>query len=204
MYIPKYYQMENYTEIKKFMIAHPFITLVTMSGDKPIATHVPVTVEEREEELVLLGHLAKRNPQCHSIDQNAHVLAIFHGPHDYISSSWYEEEDVPTWDYQSVHAYGHGRIMSDTELQEALKVMLTDYEAHRENGATWDNLSGDTKKQIAGIHGFEVKVTTIEAAYKLSQTRSEVDKDHIVSELKNTGKQMSKQLAEQIEQQYRS
>ena len=202
MYIPKYYQMTDYEEIKKFMRAHPFVTLVTMNGVKPIATHVPVMVEEREEGLYLLGHLAKRNAQVKTLHENEQVLTIFHGPHDYISSTWYAEEDVPTWDYQSVHTYGTGRILSFDELATALKKLLDHYEGDKKNGATWGRLSEQTKKQVHGIQGFEVKLTEIEAAYKLSQTRSKEDKDNIANQLIQTGNDDAVRLADEIKRQY--
>ncbi|UXR78813.1 MULTISPECIES: FMN-binding negative transcriptional regulator [unclassified Staphylococcus] len=198
MYIPKYYQMHDYEEIKAFMKQYPFITMVTISEGRPIASHIPVMVEEREEALYLVGHLAKGNAQVETLNDNDQVLAIFHGPHDYISSSWYETEDVPTWDYQSVHAYGSSRLQSHDELAEALEKLLDHYEGHRENGATWDQLSEQTKKQIHGIEGFEIKITEIEAAYKLSQTRSNVDKERIATELIKKGSYDAIKLAKEI------
>lgn len=198
MYIPKYYQMHDYEEMKAFMVQYPFITMVTVSEGRPIASHIPVMVEEREEALYLVGHLAKGNTQVQTLTDNDQVLAIFHGPHDYVSSSWYKTEDVPTWDYQSIHAYGSSRIQSYDELAEALEKLLDHYEGHRENGATWGQLSEQTKKQIHGIEGFEIKVTEIEAAYKLSQTRSENDKNNIAKHLKQTGNDAASKLAEEI------
>ncbi|AVQ34455.1 FMN-binding negative transcriptional regulator [Staphylococcus muscae] len=198
MYIPKYYQMHDYAEVKRFMKTYPFVTMVTVNEGQPIASHIPVMLEEREEALFLVGHLAKGNAQIQTLNNNNQVLVIFHGPHDYVSSSWYETEDVPTWDYQSVHIYGSSRIQSHDELIQALEKLLDDYEGHRENGATWERLSEQTKKQIHGIEGFEVKVTEIEAAYKLSQTRSENDKNHIVEQLRKIGNDNAITLAQEI------
>ncbi|MDU5818182.1 MAG: FMN-binding negative transcriptional regulator, partial [Staphylococcus sp.] len=151
MYIPKHYQMKNDNNIKKFMEEHNFVTIVTVDDHIPIATHVPVMIEYNEDTMYLSGHFAKGNPQWKTIQDNSNILVIFSGPHSYISSSWYEEEDVPTWDYQSVHAYGTGVLLNEAELTYALKSMLNKYEAHRENGATWDKLSNQTLKQIKGV-----------------------------------------------------
>lgn len=199
MYIPKHYQMKNDNNIKKFMEGHNFVTIVTVDDHIPIATHVPVMIEYNEDTMYLSGHFAKGNPQWKTIQDNSNILVIFSGPHSYISSSWYEEEDVPTWDYQSVHAYGTGVLLNEAELTYALKSMLNKYEAHRENGATWDKLSNQTLKQIKGVIGFKIKVNRLEAAYKLSQTRSEKEKENIISKLKQSNDNVQINLADEIE-----
>src|SRR5699024_368053 len=123
------------------------------------------------------------------------VLIIFYGPHGYISSTWYETEDVPTWDYQSIHVYGKSVLLNEHQLKQDLKVLLDKYESKYRGGATWENLSDQTKKQIKGIVGFKVKVDKLEAAYKLSQNRSETDKENIVIHLNNTESDLDKNLA---------
>lgn len=98
MYIPKQYQIHDYEMIKSFMNEHNFVTIVTYNGTTPIATHLPVNIEEKHNELYISGHFAKGNEQWKTIDQNQQVLIIFQGSHGYISSTWYDTEDVPTWD----------------------------------------------------------------------------------------------------------
>lgn len=201
MYIPKYYQMHDYGEIKQFMHNNNFVTIITTDGGKPIATHLPVNIEEYSKVLYISGHFAKVNKQWQTINNNDNILIIFHGPHGYVSSTWYEQEDVPTWDYESVHTYGEGQLLDEEELAEDLTKMLKRYEQHRENGATWENLSDQTKQQIKGIVGFKIKVTDIEAAYKLSQTRSEQEKRNIVSHLDHSDNSIDHSLAEEIDKQ---
>lgn len=92
-------------------------------------------------------------------------------------------------------------MLDEEQLAADLTKLLKQYEQHRENGATWDNLSGQTKKQIKGIVGFKIKVTDIEAAYKLSQTRSEQEKRNITSQLNNSDNPMDHILADEIEKQ---
>ena len=124
---------------------------------------------------------------------------IFHGPHSYISSTWYETEDVPTWDYQSIHAYGCGMLLDENELITDLSKLLHKYEYHRQNGATWNNMSDHTKQQIHGITGFKVKVNKIEASYKLSQNRSKKDKENIIKQLSQSNNTVDKRLAREID-----
>ncbi|WP_422404366.1 FMN-binding negative transcriptional regulator [Mammaliicoccus sp. JADD-157] len=197
MYIPKHYQMKDYQEIKKFMTKYNFATVVTVDELKPIATHLPVIINEHDDSLFISGHFARGNKQWRTMDNNEDVLIIFHGPHGYISSTWYETEDVPTWDYQSIHVYGKSVLLNEHQLKEDLKVLLDKYESEHRGGATWGNLSDQTKKQIKGIVGFKVKADKLEAAYKLSQNRSETDKD--VIHLNNTESDLDKNLAEEIE-----
>ncbi|MBL0848340.1 FMN-binding negative transcriptional regulator [Mammaliicoccus fleurettii] len=187
MYIPKHYKENDIQEIKSFMLEHQFVTIITNDGDKPIATHIPINIHEKNGEIYVTGHLAKNNDQWRLLNKASNVLIIFQGPHAYISSTWYEKEDVPTWNYQSVHVYGDSRLLSESELIEDLTYLLNKYEGHRENGATWDNMSENTRKQINGIIGFEIEVKEIQAAYKLSQTRTEQDKNNIISKLKESG-----------------
>lgn len=187
MYIPKHYKENDIQEIKSFMLEHQFVTVITNDGDKPIATHVPINIHEKNGEIYVTGHLAKNNDQWRLLNKASNVLIIFQGPHAYISSTWYEKEDVPTWNYQSVHVYGDSRLLSESELIEDLTYLLNKYEGHRENGATWDNMSENTRKQINGIIGFEIEVKEIQAAYKLSQTRTEQDKNNVISKLKESG-----------------
>jgi transcriptional regulator len=201
MYIPKYYQMHDYEEIKQFMHNNNFVTVITTEGERPIATHLPVNIEEDSNVLYISGHFAKGNKQWQTINNNDNILIIFHGPHGYVSSTWYEQEDVPTWDYESIHTYGEGQLLDEEQLAADLTKLLKQYEQHRDNGATWDNLSDQTKKQIKGIVGFKIKVTDIEAAYKLSQTRSEQEKRNIASQLNNSDNPMDHILADEIEKQ---
>ena len=102
---------------------------------------------------------------------------------------------MPTWNYQSVHVYGDGRILSEHELIEDLTYLLDKHEKHRSNGATWDNMSENTRKQIKGIVGFEIEVKEIEAAYKLSQKRSEKEKSNIINELKKSSSSIDSEIA---------
>ncbi|WJY26828.1 MULTISPECIES: FMN-binding negative transcriptional regulator [Sporosarcina] len=184
MYIPKQYKVEDFREIEEFIQNNSFGTVVTTDQGRPLATHLPVQMHKRGDDYYITGHMAHTNPQWRTFpDEQGSVLVMFQGPHAYISSSWYQSEEVPTWNYQAIHVYGAGRILSEQELQEDLMLLLQKYEQGRKNAVLWETLSSQTKKQIAGIVGFEVKVQDVQAAYKLSQNRSAEDYHHIVSKL---------------------
>lgn len=183
MFIPKHFKVTNLDEIRDFIEQNSFGTIVTTEQGKPIATHVPLELHKQGEDYYITGHLAYANPQWKTFENNDNVLVIYQGPHAYISSSWYKDENVPTWNYQSVHVYGTAQIMSEQELEKDLILLLERYEQHRKNPALWENLSAQTKKQMKGIVGFKIKVKEVQAAYKLSQNRDEADHHNIIKKL---------------------
>ncbi|MRG88102.1 FMN-binding negative transcriptional regulator [Salinibacillus xinjiangensis] len=197
MYIPKHYKVTDFEEIREFIQGNSFGTIVTTQQGKPIATHLPLELHKQGDDYYITGHMAYANPQWRTFEGgNENVLVMYQGPHAYISSSWYKTDDVPTWNYQSVHVYGTGSMMSEQELEEDLILLLQKYEKHRKNPALWENLSSQTKKQMKGIVGFKVKVEEVQAAYKLSQNRSEEDYQNIIERLYEEEDLAGKELAD--------
>lgn len=184
MYIPKHFKVTDFEEIKEFIQNNSFGTVVTINKGKPIASHLPLALHKQGNDYYITGHFAYANQAWRTFkDNNENILVIYQGPHAYISSSWYESENVPTWNYQSVHIYGTGSIMTEKEMEEDLALLLKKYEQHRKNPVLWENLSGETKKQIKGIVGFKIKIQEVEAANKLSQNRNEKDYHNIIDNL---------------------
>lgn len=127
------------------------------------------------------------------------ALVIFQGPHAYISSSWYEEQQVPTWNYQSVHLYGNVSLQTQDELQNDLKTLLHTYEHHRQHPVLWETLSPELlARELKGIVGFKLKVTDIQAAYKLSQNRNEKDYANIITQLQQESSPDAHQVAQEM------
>lgn len=200
MYIPKYFQVTDMDEVLDFIQSNSFGTLVTTEQGTPIATHLPLALHKQGDDYYITGHMAYANPQWKTFEvENENVLVMFQGPHAYVSSSWYKDENVPTWNYQAVHVYGTASIMSEQELEEDLSLLLQKYEHHRKNAALWENLSTQTKKQIKGIVGFKIKVQEIQAADKLSQNRNEEDYHNIVNKLSEEKDVNSEQMAQLME-----
>ncbi|WP_409300370.1 FMN-binding negative transcriptional regulator [Peribacillus sp. SCS-155] len=200
MYIPKYFKVTNVDDIWDFVQKNSFGTVVTTEKGKPIATHLPLQLIREEDTYYITGHMAYGNSQWRTFGSCEDVLVIFQGPHAYISSSWYEEENVPTWNYQAVHVYGTARILDIEELKLDLTMLLQKYEKHRKNPVLWDTLSPQLlEQQLKGIVGFKIKAEEIQAAYKLSQNRNETDYANIIYKLQNEGNSNSKQIAEQME-----
>lgn len=187
MYIPLHYKNENLKEVKNFLAQNSFGILVSQVANRPWATHIPLELEKDAlGNDILVGHIAKANPQWRSFDDEQEVLCIFNGPHAYISSSWYKEEEVPTWNYIAVHVYGKLTILDEEATMKALHRLVDKYEEASENPISLHDLSPKTLKQVKGVVGFQISVDEIQAAYKLSQTRGE-DHAAIVDQLKKRG-----------------
>ena len=164
-----------------------------------MATHLPFGLrEDHQEKLILEGHFAKANPQWKEIKDGQEVLCIFNGPHAYISSSWYQQEDVPTWNYQAVHIRGTYKRQSPSEVLAALQRLVDKYEKDSEQPVSLQKLSQKTLNQVNGIVGFQIESLHVDAAYKLSQGR-DTDHQRIKVELNKRGG-MSSAIASAMEE----
>ncbi|MDQ0430408.1 transcriptional regulator [Planomicrobium stackebrandtii] len=199
MFIPKYFKVSDFEEITDFVQQNSFATLVTTKKGKPIATHLPLQLKKQGEDYFITGHMAYGNPQWRTFETSEEVLIMFQGPHAYISSSWYEQENVPTWNYQAVHLYGTAQLMSEEELKQDLTNLMQKYESHRENPVLWDTLSPSLlEKELKGIVGFKIPVREVQAAYKMSQNRNETDYKNIIDRLQEEENPTSKQVADEM------
>lgn len=198
MFIPSHYKNEDINEIKAFIAANSFGILVNQVDGKPWATHIPLELDvDSDGNDVLVGHIAKANPQWKHFKEDAQVLCIFNGPHSYVSSSWYKEEEVPTWNYIAVHVYGTLKIQTKDALLASLHKLVDKYEAASKEPISLHDMSKATMRQIKGIVGFEIKIEDIQATYKLSQGR-EHDHPKIITELKETQKSGALEIAKQM------
>jgi transcriptional regulator len=196
MYIPKLYKNENQEEIKQFLLENSFGILVNRTNGKLWATHIPLELEQTTDgKSILFGHISKENPQWESFESDANVLAIFSGPHSYVSSSWYEKENVPTWNYIAVHVYGKIKIIEGETVITSLKKLTDKYEKNSKNPVRIEELSEKTMRQASGIVAFEIEIESIEAVKKMSQNRNEKDYHNVISELEKTEKVNSKEVA---------
>lgn len=196
MYIPAIYKNENVEEIRSFLKSNSFGILVNQTQGKLWGTHIPLELETNAQgKEVLYGHISKENPQWQSFENNNDVLAIFSGPNSYISSSWYDHENVPTWNYIAVHVYGKTRIIEEAEMLFALKKLVDKYEADSKNPVRIENLSEETMKQTNGLVAFEIEITEIQAVKKLSQNRDDKNHSHIITELEKCPHQNANSIA---------
>ncbi len=199
MYIPKIYENQNLEEVKQFIQENSFGILVSQQDGKSMATHIPLELSKNDDgNDVLVGHISKANPQWHNFKDKGEILAIFNGPHSYISSSWYDFEEVPTWNYIAVHVRGTIKTIEGEALYNSLKALMEKYERPSKNPVKIEDMSDKTMRQINGIIGFEIEITDIQAAYKLSQNRDDKNHQTIIDELEDTSNPGSKAIAEQM------
>ena len=168
------------------MQAHPFITLCGCDADnKPVATHVPVLIEERDEKIFLQAHIMRKQKHAIAVEQNANVLAIFSGMHTYVSASWYSDPQIgSTWNYQAVHAHGILKLKDDDFLHNLLTHLTERFENNPHSPSLVQRLDKDyVSDMMKAIVAFEIEITEIEHIFKLSQNRDEKSYENIIEHL---------------------
>ncbi len=202
MYIPNIYKNENPEEIRSFLKANSFGILVTNKDNQSLATHIPLEFTQKEDGTdILHAHISKANEQVAHLIDGTEVLCIFNGPHSYISSSWYDFEEVPTWNYIAVHVRGVLKILDKEGVWNSIKLLTDKYESGQSAPVRMEDLSEKTMRQINGVIGFEVAIKSIEAAYKLSQNRDDKNHDAIVAQLEANGKSQEIEVAKEMKKQ---
>ena len=176
MYIPESFRIDDQEIVDKFLTDYPFATLVSKSGGD--ITHMPLI---RRPDGRLEGHFAGNNPHRKMVlsASDMDVVAVFHGPHAYISPTWYAagQEAVPTWNYASVHV--HGVICpfaTDQELQDHFHRLVEVFEGERSPRWSLTNISQDFFVNLSrAVVGFSIEMHSIEAKFKLGQNRKSGD-----------------------------
>ena len=194
MYIPKHFEADT-REAIDFMQRYSFATLITSANNYPEATHLPFLIEQQGDTLILSSHFAKANPQAAGIEANI-ALVIFTEPHAYISPSNYEkQQNVPTWNYIAIHAYGQAKVVTDETRQLAvLEKMIRFYDQGYLQ--QWEGLPMDYKlKMIKGILTFDITVTDLQAKKKLSQNRTPIERDNIINKLNDSPHSNEQEIA---------
>lgn len=196
MYIPKYFKNDDKDEVKEFLKQNSFGILISSVDKKPWGSHIPMELQKDEAgNDMLYGHISKGNPQWKYFNHEDEVLAIFNGPHSYVSSSWYSHENVPTWNYIAVHVYGELVVLDETELMESLKKLVDKHETGSEHPVKMEDMSEKTLRQMKVIVGFKILIKEIHAAYKLSQNRNDKDYQNIIKKLSERGEPASAETA---------
>jgi transcriptional regulator len=194
MYIPKHFEQPDHKTLQAFMVAHPFVTLVTTDANGLCANHLPMLLREEPKPYgVLSGHVARANPVWQSAD-GREALVIFQGPNAYISPSWYPSKAethkaVPTWNYVAVHAHGRLKVIDNPNW---LKAHVEELTRHHESGfenpwSVSDALEDFINTLVTAIVGIEIVITRLEGKWKLSQNRSASDRHGVVTALQDSG-----------------
>jgi transcriptional regulator len=199
MYIPPAFRIEDAAKLAAFMQRHSFATLITHDGAAPLANHLPMLLRaDAGAHGVLVSHMARANPQWQHFASDSEALAVFHGPHSYISPSWYQTEPaVPTWNYATVHAYGVPSIIHDHErVASLLRETVSLYEASFQQPWPGDLPDDYREKMMRGIVAFEIPIARIEGKFKLGQNRSTADLQGVFDALSHSADPDSRALAQ--------
>ncbi|HTE19626.1 MAG TPA: FMN-binding negative transcriptional regulator [Armatimonadota bacterium] len=200
MYTPPAFEESRPEVLHDLMRRFSFAVLVTHHEAELTASHVPVLSDLSEgDHGVLLGHLARANEQSLHLQAGTEALAIFQGPHAYVSPSWYEAElAVPTWNYVAIHAYGTPVIVEDPSVVRAyLESLVNTYERAFERPWELQAISDEfIRNLIRGIVFFRMPICRLQGKLKLSQNRSEGDRVGVVRALEQSADGMGQQLAE--------
>jgi transcriptional regulator len=182
MYIPPYFKITEDSVAHDIIKEHGFATLFSQHNGMPYATHLPLLLNK--ENTHLYGHFARPNPQWKEIESQT-VLAIFHGPHCYVSPSWYEtDKAVPTWNYVTVHVYGEIELVEDEdEVMESLQELVMKYEAPDSSYKLEDLDSKYLAGMSKGIQAFKLNITKIEGKAKLSQNHPTERQERVIEQL---------------------
>lgn len=196
MYIHSYSHVKDSKQILDFIHQNGFATMVSTVEGKLWASHIPLLLSKDGTELT--GHLSRGNRAWRNFN-DGEVLCIFQGPHSYISSSWYDHENVPTWNYMIAHVYGSVQIKEGEELLQSLKDLTNKYEKNSAKPVSVEGMNKSyLEKEIRGIVGVSIKITSIEASFKLSQNRDDRNHTEIVKQLKARGDSASADVADEM------
>jgi len=191
MYSLPYFKEKEGEVVLEFMRNHPFVFLSGADAEnKPVATQVPVFIDEKDGKLFLTGHIMKNTDHHKAFEKNPNVLAVFTGPHVYVSATWYDDPyQASTWNYMSVHVKGTIRFGNADDLVAILKRLTLHYENNNTASTTvFDNLPSEyTGRLMKAIIAFEVEITSIENVFKLSQNRDEKSFHNIMAKLQEQG-----------------
>jgi transcriptional regulator len=190
MYLPDAFRQDDRAALLALAAAYPFATVVTQGSGGVGVSHLPLCVDVARN--VLRGHLARANPQLEHLVEGAEVLAVFHGPHGYVSPSVYlEQPSVPTWNYVVVHAHGRARPVGEEGLRSILDESLARFDT-----TGWSLYTGEEflRPMLEAIAGFEIDLDRVEGKWKLSQNRSPADQARVIAWLER-GDDASRALA---------
>ncbi len=199
MYIPRRYEEKDLETIHAFIRENSFAILISVKDGMPMGTPIPLLLEkDGDGRDILMGHISRGNEQKLTLTEGAKVLAIFPGPHAYISPRWYTQMKVPTWNYVSVHVYGTVAIVEGEALRAALSRLMNNYEHGMPRPVQMEEIpEKELNADMRGIVGFQILIEDIQAAYKLSQNRDEQSFHQVIGQLEQ-GDEVARNVAAEM------
>lgn len=195
-----HYMLDDEAEVKRLVRENPWITFVSQTDDGMVASHYPTLLDEDADGIVLLTHFGRPDERLHAVGSGREMLVIVQGAHGYVSPSWYADENdmVPTWNHVTAHLYGVPEVLSEDENLTVLEKLVDHFEDGMP-GARSLRIDPQTARRIAkGTIGLRLAVTRIDARKKLSQNRTDVDRDAIIDHLSGDGRYSHPDLAAEM------
>ena len=197
MYVPKLFAVEDVAQLQDFMEEFNFATVVTQRDGELTASHIPFLLDRGAGPYgVLRAHVAIRNPQLEDFRSGSQALVMFQGPHTYVSPSWYvKPENVPTWNYTVVHAYGVPKIVDQAAMVTLLKDLVGKHERSFEEPWGFDPNNAFMQKQLSQIAAFEIKIEKLQGKFKLNQNRAPADRAGVIARLSSSEDPLQRAVA---------
>ncbi len=183
MYSPNPFRIEDILILKKFIKSNGFATLVSTHNTNPLATHIPLYIEERGTKHILVGHMSRANEQAKALENESNVLAIFYGAQGYVSAYAKDPKELkitPTYDYQIVHAKGKLQFVSRDKLEKSLYKLMGIYEKGQPKEMDLSKYpKASLERSLNAIIGFEIEVEEWLGCFRLNQNRTKEEREHI-------------------------
>ena len=197
MYDIPYFKAKDHSEVLQFMQDNPFVTICGVDENGfPVATHIPILIKVENEQIIISGHIMRKQDHSNAFEKNTNVLVIFSAPSAFVSADWYTTKNMgSTWNYQTVHARGSIDIKDNVHLRQLLTDLTLHFEKDSESPTQVKNLSEEYMEQnMKAIYSFDIVVKDLQHVFKLSQNRDEASRENIQKEL-NKGDYACKHMA---------
>lgn len=202
MFRQKKYLKEDNHYIFDFIRHNPFATFI-LNGDSLLATHIPVLITGTPEKFILYGHIAEANEQYKYLKDGLEALLIFQGAHGYVSSSWYKDVNISTWDYSAVHVNVELKLQSREELVESLQNLIAHFEKDQKNPLFYKDLPEDMlEEHLPLITGFWCEPVKVQAIAKLHQGFEKEDVKSVTRHLEEREDPVSSELSNDIKKEH--
>jgi transcriptional regulator len=198
MYRPASFVETDLTALDALVERDNFITLITVRDGTPVVSHLPVLYRRDGDRIELHGHWARPNPQARHAGP---ATAIVHGPHAYVSPSWYPDKEaaarVPTWNYAVAHLQGTLELFDDeASLGELVDGLSRRHEASVGQSWRFEHDRDDHRIQLRGIIGFRFHVDTAALKFKLSQNHPVANRLSVADQLQQQSRDASREIAQ--------
>ncbi len=186
IYLPDVFHETDLDALHALIESYSFATLISPDAKEPMITHLPLLLDRgRGAQGTLIGHVARTNSHWRTLQERPEVIAVFHGPHAYVSPSWYGvHPSVPTWNYAVVHAAGRARLLHEPQaLEHITRRLVETFENPRPERWRMELPQDFHQRMLGGIVGFEIEIAQLSGKFKLSQNRSLDDRHRVVTAL---------------------